>query len=127
MSRLRIEGYRQDEQGQEPTTGDGVGGQGVSLPWLRHALSDGPDTGAGGDGTGRAAAEAPATEAGDPFWVFVRQDFERINRGRRKPMTWEAYRKRYGILGGREWRLIKRWERQQVGEIMDLEKETDCD
>lgn len=122
MPELRLHGHPSDTEEQVPEGGEGLDHQGVSLPWLRHALSHVPDEGAGGDG-GRGGAHpgssttGEATEGDPAFMAFVRD-------ARRRHIKLGRYLRRYGILGKHDIERIREWERQGF----DFEREiTDCE
>lgn len=122
MSELRLHGHPSDAQEQVPEGGEGLADTGVSLPWLRHALSHVPDEGAGTDrgrsGTGAGRTTTGETPEVDPaFLVLVRDS-------RRKHIKLNRYLKRYGILGKHDIERIRDYERQGF----DFEREvTDCE
>jgi hypothetical protein len=126
MSVVRPDGPPEDGQGTVHPEGEGLAGEGISLPWLRHALSHGPDEGASGelrpdegDGEGTDAA----TPKGDPVLLLLREDYRRLRRGGRKRMTWKEYRRTHGILDGEDWRDIRETEHR----LLDMERINDCD
>lgn len=122
MPELRLHGHPSDTEEQVPEGGEGLDHQGVSLPWLRHALSHVPDTGEGAD-RGRSGAGAGKPSEGetpevDPAFLVLVRD------ARRRHIKLGRYLKRYGILGKHDIERIREYERQGF----DFEREiTDCE
>jgi len=111
----------EDAEGPGPPEGGGLAGPGVSLPWLRHALSDGPDAGGGGDGADsgedRVGSATKDAAGRDRVFVLLAEDARRLG------MSLHEYTRQHGIMTRWDHRRIKAWEQQGF----DLERETDCE